>query len=253
MSLRRAGGLTLRILRAHAAHSLQHGDQLRSLQAVAVQLSACSQLLAQRQHPSSKGHWWEWQIGLQHVHGLRRYSSQQEKKDDAKKDSTAPLPGAQDCDEAIEHYARARSSYQNLRPPSTYKTATQRVVDLVVATFKGTIMVLGWVVRLPLHLYSLSKWSRDDWSSWWAKAKKTVKDEAHHYWVGNSVNAWQQMARVLHSAVCVCCGPGIPCGNRYGIYCNRYGSGRMKLLQHLHIAVAYLLTVHCHIPACTGT
>lgn len=184
MSLRRAGGPTARLLRAYASHSLQHGEQLRNLQALAVHLSACSQhVLAHRQAPASNGQWWEWHSANNQLHALRQLSTQPDKKDESKKDIPAPLPGAQDCDEAIEEYARARSSYQNLRPPSTYRTASQRVMDVLMGTYKGTMVVLRWLVRLPGQLYGLSKWSRDDWSSWWAKAKKVIRDEAHHYWV----------------------------------------------------------------------
>eukprot|EP00878_Enallax_costatus_P041516 GHUV01048318.1.p1 GENE.GHUV01048318.1~~GHUV01048318.1.p1 ORF type:complete len:249 (+),score=45.91 GHUV01048318.1:648-1394(+) len=182
MSLRRAGGSSLRLLRVYASHSLQHGEQLRSLQAAAVHLSACSQhLFAQQTGPGSHSDWWQWQFNYIETHSIRHFSTQREKKDEAAK----PLPGAQDCDDAIEHYARARSLYQgNLAPPSTYRTATQRVIDIFVASVRGVTSVLGWTVRLPGKLYSLTTWSRDDWSTWWTGMKKTIKDEAHHYWVG---------------------------------------------------------------------
>jgi hypothetical protein len=93
-----------------------------------------------------------------------------------------PLLPLQDCDEVIESYTRTRSAY-NLAPPSTYRTASQRLMDVVSATFKVTVGVLGWVVSVPGKLWSLRKWSRDDWSGWWSGIKKTVKEEAHHYWV----------------------------------------------------------------------
>lgn len=89
----------------------------------------------------------------------------------------------QDCDEVIESYTRTRSAYYNLAPPSTYRTASQRIMDLISGTFKVTVGVLGWVVSVPGKLWSLRKWSRDDWSGWWSGMKKVVKEEAHHYWV----------------------------------------------------------------------
>jgi hypothetical protein len=89
----------------------------------------------------------------------------------------------QDCDDAIESFTRTRSAYYNLAPPSTYRTASQRFVDLISSTFKMTIGVLGWMVSVPGKLWSLRQWSRDDWSGWWGGIKKTVKEEAHHYWV----------------------------------------------------------------------
>jgi hypothetical protein len=95
----------------------------------------------------------------------------------------APHMLLQDCDEAIESYTRTRSAYYNLAPPSTYRTASQRIMDIISSTLKVTVGVLGWVASVPGKLWSLRKWSRDDWSGWYAGIKKTVKDEAHHYWV----------------------------------------------------------------------
>jgi hypothetical protein len=138
-------------------------------------------------HRSSSNSWWEQQLSQQQLQALRQLATQPDRKEEQPKkeasSSPVPLPDAEDCDEAIEHYARARSSYQRLTPPSTYRTASQRVMDLVTAGLKGTVLLLGWVVRLPVKLARLATWSRDDWSAWWAKTKKTVKDEAHHYWV----------------------------------------------------------------------
>lgn len=103
----------------------------------------------------------------------------------------------QDCDEAIESYTRTRSAYYNLAPPSTYRTASQRFMDALTATFKVTVGVLGWVVSVPGKVWSLRTWSRDDWSGWWAGIKKTVKEEAHHYWVRGAPKqlplAWGQL------------------------------------------------------------
>jgi hypothetical protein len=59
-------------------------------------------------------------------------------------------------------------------------------MDLITGTFKVTVGVLGWVVSVPGKVWSLRKWSRDDWSGWWSGIKKTVKDEAHHYWVSRA-------------------------------------------------------------------
>jgi len=89
----------------------------------------------------------------------------------------------QDCDEAIEVYTRTRSAYYSRAPPSTYRTTSQRLMDVLGATFRVTVGVLGWTVSVPGKLWSLRKWSRDDWSGWWAGVKKMVKEEAHHYWV----------------------------------------------------------------------
>lgn len=70
-------------------------------------------------------------------------------------------------------------------------------MDALTATFKVTVGVLGWVVSVPGKVWSLRTWSRDDWTGWWAGIKKTVKEEAHHYWVRGASKqlllAWGQL------------------------------------------------------------
>lgn len=184
MSFRRAGAGTLRLIRAYAAASASQQGQgvlLRQLPA-ALQLTHLASPLT----PHSQRHNAWWQSQLQHsasVDAWRQLSTSSGSKD-KDKETKPQLPDAEDCDEAIESYTRTRSAYYNLAPPSTYRTASQRLMDALSATFKVTIGVLGWVVSVPGKVWSLRKWSRDDWTGWWAGVKKTVKEEAHHYWVG---------------------------------------------------------------------
>jgi len=191
MSLRRAGGTTLRLLQVYtAAAGGVHGEQLRVLQ---VLPSVTHHLLQLQQHPSSAGQLrWDWHGSPHHLEVFRHLTgSAPEQKDGVRGSSppptppASPLPGAQDCDEAIEQYERTRTSYKNLAPPSTYRTASQRVWDVLAGTAKMTIAILGWCASVPGKLWGLTKWSRDDWSSWWANVKKVTKDEAHHYWVSS--------------------------------------------------------------------
>lgn len=94
------------------------------------------------------------------------------------------LPDAEECDTAIQNYAKIRLSYKdNLRVPTTYKTAWQRVVDVVEGTWKVTLMVVKFTLSIPGRIWALRLKSRADWAATWANVKKTVKDEAHHYWV----------------------------------------------------------------------
>lgn len=85
--------------------------------------------------------------------------------------------------QAIEHYSRARDSYTRLVPPPSYRTATQRAWELVAGAGRGVLAVCRWLVALPGALLGLARWSRDDWSAWWAKVKKVAKEEGQHYWV----------------------------------------------------------------------
>jgi hypothetical protein len=78
---------------------------------------------------------------------------------------------------------QAKRNYETRRLPATYKTSAQRVQELFATIWSGTLMVLRWCAALPGQLWALRKWSRSDWAEWWAGIKKTVKHEAHHYWV----------------------------------------------------------------------
>ena len=70
------------------------------------------------------------------------------------------------------------------RPPSTYRTAGQRAKDLLSALVNAVIVALRWTLALPGKIWALRLKSREEWAADWAKAKKTIKHEAHHYWVG---------------------------------------------------------------------
>lgn len=185
MSLRRAGAGTLRLLRAYAAESTaQHSQQLlRPLPAV-LQLSHLPCPLVP--HGQRHNQWWQsHRTTHEFWRQLATTPDSSSSKDKDKEDKTkTTLPDAEDCDEAIEVYTRTRSAYYSRAPPSTYRTTSQRLMDVLGATFRVTVGVLGWTVSVPGKLWSLRKWSRDDWSGWWAGVKKMVKEEAHHYWVG---------------------------------------------------------------------
>jgi hypothetical protein len=52
------------------------------------------------------------------------------------------------------------------------------------AVVNATITVVRWTVGVPAALWALRLKSREQWAADWAGVKKTVKHEAHHYWVG---------------------------------------------------------------------
>jgi hypothetical protein len=69
------------------------------------------------------------------------------------------------------------------RPPSTYRTAGQRAKDILSALVNAVIVTVRFTFSLPGRLWALRLKSREQWAADWAKAKKTIKHEAHHYWV----------------------------------------------------------------------
>ncbi|KIY96009.1 hypothetical protein MNEG_11952, partial [Monoraphidium neglectum] len=57
------------------------------------------------------------------------------------------------------------------------------------AVVNATITVVRWTVGVPAALWALRLKSREQWAADWAGVKKTVKHEAHHYWVGTKLLA----------------------------------------------------------------
>ena len=177
MSLRRGGARAIRLLQAYSSSGALQLEAARHAQYIALQhLSSLS-----KQQPGfghNRSAFWPSET---HGHISRYIQTSTERKEDAPKF----LPGAQECDEAIEDYTQARLRYKSLRVPSTYKTASQRVLETAAAVWTGTLAVLRWVLSVPSKLWALRLKSREDWANSWANVKKTVKEEAHHYWVSS--------------------------------------------------------------------
>jgi len=70
------------------------------------------------------------------------------------------------------------------RPPSTYRTAGQRAKDLAAALVNAVILTIRFCLSVPGKLWALRLKTREQWAADWASAKKTIKHEAQHYWVG---------------------------------------------------------------------
>lgn len=85
----------------------------------------------------------------------------------------APLPPT---------YPQVRTSRAR-KPPSTYRTAGQKVKEALSAVVNGIITVVRWCAGVPAALWALRLKSREQWAADWASMKKTIKHEAHHYWV----------------------------------------------------------------------
>jgi LETM1 and EF-hand domain-containing protein 1 len=142
---------------------------------------------------------------------------QQQQQDQSSPPKPPPTPSADECDTALATYDAARSQQQqrsaarraaaasssssagdaDLAPgdsrgrrlPSTYKTTSQRLLEIVRATLSGLIAAGRWIACVPSKVASLARWSRADWSAWWGRTKKVVREEAHHYWVGTKLLA----------------------------------------------------------------
>lgn len=101
--------------------------------------------------------------------------------------SRKPGPDAGDCDEAHDNLTALRQRLDAIQKPSTLRSWSEVAVDtgksimlLAMATGRFCVAIPGWV----RDFYNMPK---EDWVAWKAGAWKTVKHEAHHYWVGTKL------------------------------------------------------------------
>lgn len=57
-------------------------------------------------------------------------------------------------------------------------------MGLLVGVKNGTMAVLRFMWGLPARIAAWRATSPEEWAEWRRGAWKTVKHEAHHYWVG---------------------------------------------------------------------
>ena len=126
------------------------------------------------------------QLRIQHnLIALRLFS--------AKPSSSKPkgVPDAEDCDEAIEDYRELRSRLDSLKRPSTMRTLAQTAGDLLKTVISGGMASVRFVIKIPKYISNFQSMPKEVWAAKKAGMWKTVKHEAHHYWVRT---AWRDHA-----------------------------------------------------------
>jgi hypothetical protein len=118
-------------------------------------------------------------------HLQRQHYSADAKQSSTKARSTSSvIPDAQQCDSAIENYTKLKSKYEEaVWEPPLPKSVGQRFADVWTILLKALIATKDFTLKVPGWIRTLSSMSAEDWRTWWAGAKKTIKHEAHHYWV----------------------------------------------------------------------
>ena len=157
----------------------------------ALQLDALSSPIFERSRPlwntyaghqRSSGHhaYHEYQQ-TRHLHIYRFLTGQPERP------KKPPGPDAGDCDTAHDNYVALKERLDQIQKPSTLRSwpevaldAGKSVIWLTIATGKFLIAIPGWIKDFYLM-------PKDEWAAWKAGAWKTVKHEAHHYWVGTKL------------------------------------------------------------------
>jgi hypothetical protein len=120
------------------------------------------------------------------VQHLQRHHYSTDGKQASTKASSTPsgIPDAQQCDSAIETYTKLKTKYEeSVWEPPLPKTIGQRFADAWAILLKALVMTKDFSLKVPGWIRALSSMSAQDWSTWWAGAKKIIKHEAHHYWV----------------------------------------------------------------------
>ncbi len=109
-----------------------------------------------------------------------------------------PTPDAGACDEALEDYQELKSRLDKLQKPSTIQSWPQLIIGASKTVGNGIIATVRFTISVPRRIADFRAMSKEEWARKKASAWKTVKHEAHHYWVRGHV----QMRRdAMHGCV----------------------------------------------------
>ncbi|GLC36768.1 hypothetical protein PLESTB_000785100 [Pleodorina starrii] len=103
----------------------------------------------------------------------------------------APLPKAEDCDTAIQEYDDLNGRLNQLERPASLRGVGAQLKDVAVAIGKGTVAVVRWTATVPAKIQRFRSMSKEEWQAKKSAMWKNVKHEAHHYWVGFKLLAYE--------------------------------------------------------------
>ena len=103
---------------------------------------------------------------------------------DTSRQSKAVSTAAEECDDALENYDSLRDRYASrFGTPPMFRSWDQRLKATASGLWSAVVWTAKFTVSIPGRLVGVARMSRQDWANAWDKTKKTVKEEAHHYWV----------------------------------------------------------------------
>jgi hypothetical protein len=97
------------------------------------------------------------------------------------------LPDAKDCDEVLGDYDSLRIKYAKIGYPPTYKPWPSRLAEFSKAAGRFTLSAVHFVVMVPSYIFRAITMPAAERSARLASMWKTIKHEAHHYWMGTKV------------------------------------------------------------------
>ncbi|EFJ43438.1 hypothetical protein VOLCADRAFT_106866 [Volvox carteri f. nagariensis] len=107
------------------------------------------------------------------------------------KSVAAPLPKAEDCDTAIQEYDDLNYRLNQLERPASLRGIGAQLKDVVVATGNGVVAIVRWTGSIPSRIQRFRSMSKEEWQAKKSQMWKNFKHEAHHYWVGFKLLAYE--------------------------------------------------------------
>ncbi|GIM07650.1 hypothetical protein Vretimale_11725, partial [Volvox reticuliferus] len=104
---------------------------------------------------------------------------------------SAPLPKAEDCDTAIREYDDLNHRLNQLERPASLRGLGAQLKDVVVALGNGTVAIVRWTASVPSRVQRFRSMSKEEWRAKKSAMWKNLKHEAHHYWVGFKLLAYE--------------------------------------------------------------
>eukprot|EP01025_Chloroclados_australasicus_P055609 TRINITY_DN677_c0_g1_i1.p1 TRINITY_DN677_c0_g1~~TRINITY_DN677_c0_g1_i1.p1 ORF type:complete len:754 (-),score=86.80 TRINITY_DN677_c0_g1_i1:226-2487(-) len=98
---------------------------------------------------------------------------------------------AQKCDTILQTYDRERSRYRQIKYPSSIITFEKRLQMIRNGTWNAIKVTVQFLVSIPGRTIRTLTMSPKEWSEWLGGMWKTIKHEAHHYWTGTKLLAYE--------------------------------------------------------------
>ncbi|KXZ44449.1 hypothetical protein GPECTOR_67g289 [Gonium pectorale] len=100
-------------------------------------------------------------------------------------------PLAEDCDTAIREYDDLNHRLNQLEKPASLRGIGEQVKDVVVAIGNGVVAVVRFTGSVPSRIQRFRSMSKEEWQAKKSGLWKSIKHEAHHYWVGFKLLAYE--------------------------------------------------------------
>ena len=120
-----------------------------------------------------------------HFHSLRFLSSLNVGPEKQKK----VVPDAEQCDSALEDYQQLKSRLDNIKKPAALRPWNP--MDLLRVTGNILLATGRFTMAVPGYTRDFMKMPKDEWAKKKSEMWKTVKHEAHHYWVGTKLLGYE--------------------------------------------------------------